>query len=72
MDKQELCDQLKAISDSIAKLESTLPYDYEQHDPDNAFLAEIRQSIYVVRRQLGNVRESVKDPRNWAGGCNDE
>ena len=72
MNKQELCDQLKAISDSIAKLESTLPYDYEQHDPDKEFLAEIRQSIYVVRRQLGNVRESVKDPRNWAGGCNDE
>lgn len=65
MKRKELCERLKCISDKMMSLESELPYDYEQHDPDMAFMAEIRQHIYVVRRSLGSVRETVKDDRNW-------
>ncbi len=66
MDKQELSDELKRISDELAGVESRLPYDYEQHDSDRAFLAQVRQRIYSVRCSLGSVRETVKDPRNWS------
>ena len=64
MDKQELIEELKRISAEIAAVESRLPYDYEQHDPYNAFLAQIRQRIYSVRCSLGSIRETLKDPRN--------
>jgi len=66
MDKQELLDELKRISAELADVESRLPYDYQQHDHDHAFLAQVRQQIYSVRRSLGSVRETVKDPRNWS------
>ena len=69
MEKQELVDRLKYISDTMAKLESDLPYTYEQHDPDMAFLADVRQMIYAARVRFGSIRETVKDPRNWSHGC---
>ena len=66
MDKQELLDDLKRISAELAEVESRLPYDYEQHDHEHAFLAQVRQQIYSVRCSLGSVRETLKDPRNWS------
>jgi len=72
MDKQELLSELKRASDMLDGIEHRLPYDYEQHDPDKAFLAQIRQQIYSIRWSLGSVRETIKDPRNWVKGCNPE
>jgi hypothetical protein len=65
MNKEQLCERLKYISDCMAKLESELPYDYEQHCPDMQFLANVRQYIYTSRRTFGSIRETVKDERNW-------
>jgi hypothetical protein len=65
MNKIELCKKLKEASDILDKVEHALPYDYEQHDDNQAFLASIRQRIYAIRCQLGGVRESIKDERNW-------
>lgn len=72
MNKLELLAELKRASDMLDGIEHQLPYDYEQHDPDNAFLAHVRQQIYSVRCALGGVRETIKDPRNWHDGCNPE
>lgn len=72
MNKQELLAELKKISDMMDAVEHQLPYDYQQHDPDLAFLAQVRQQIYSVRCGLGGIRESIKDPRNWAKGCDED
>lgn len=71
MNKQEILGRLKAVSDQLDAIEHQLPYDYQQHDPDNAFLAQVRQRIYSVRCSLGSIRETIKDPRNWVT-CNEE
>lgn len=72
MDKQELLIELKNASDLLDYVEHQLPYDYDQHDPDHAFLAQVRQRIYSVRCSLGSIRETIKDPRNWVNGCDIE
>lgn len=66
MTKEELCAELKRVSDILDGVEHRLPYEYEQLDPEQAFLADIRQRIYAIRCQLGSVRMSIKDPRNWS------
>ena len=71
MNKAELLAELKKASDLLDSIEHQLPYDYEQHDPDHAFLAQVRQHIYSVRCGLGSIREAIKDPRNWSDGCED-
>lgn len=71
MHKRELLDKLKIVSDAIDSIEHQLPYDYQQHDPDKSFLAQIRQQLYSIRCGLGGVRETIKDPRNWAKGCDE-
>lgn len=65
MDRVELGKQLKIASDILDEVEHQLPYEYEQLSPDERFLATIRQRIYSVRCQLGAVRMSLKDERNW-------
>lgn len=72
MNKQELLIELKIVSDHLDGIEHQLPYDYEQHDPDQAFLAQIRQRIYSLRCSLGSIRETIKDPRNWKEGCDED
>jgi hypothetical protein len=66
MNKEELCLEMKRISDAMATLESKLPYEYAQHTDRQMFLAQVRQWIYSNRIAFGSIRESVKDPRNWA------
>lgn len=72
MNKQELLAELKKISDMMDAVEHQLPYDYNQHDPDHAFLAQVRQRIYSTRCSLGSIRETIKDPRNWVKGCEED
>ncbi len=66
MDREELTKQLKIASDILDDVEHQLPYEYEQLGPEDRFLATIRQRIYAVRCQLGGVRMSLKDERNWS------
>lgn len=66
MTKEELCAELKRASDILDGVEHRLPYEYVQNDPDDEFLAQIRQQVYRVRCQLGSVRATLKDPRNWS------
>ncbi len=68
MTREELSKALKCISDKMDRIEHQLPYESSQLLADDMFKATIRQRLYSVRCNLGSLRMTVNDDRNWTSG----